>query len=87
MNAASPSYAKHVDWKALYKAAISQTNQRIVRQRVSEAENAVLVREREIFYSQGTAEEEEALEDALYALRAFKTAWPHAEGADAPHIE
>ena len=87
MNAASHSYAKHADWKALYKAAISESDQRIVRHRVSEAENAVLAREREIFYSQGAAEEEETLEDALYALRAFETAWPYAEGADAPHIE
>ena len=84
MNAASPPYARHTDWKALYKAAILETNQSIVRRRVSEAETAVLAREREIFYSQGTVEEEEALEDALYALRAFKTAWPHAEGWDPP---
>lgn len=81
MNAADPSYPKQTDWKTLYRAAILETNRSEIPQRVSEAEEAVLAREREIFYSQGTVEEEEALEDALYALRAFKTAWPHTEAS------
>jgi hypothetical protein len=34
-----------------------------------------------MFYADGTAEEKEALEDALYALRAFRTAWQHSEAA------
>lgn len=81
MNLASLPHPKHADWKTLYKAAILETNKSIVPALVWKAEEAVLAREREIFYSQGTAEEEEALEDALYALRAFRTAWPHAEAA------
>lgn len=68
-------------WKTLYTAAILETNQMLLPQRVSEAEEAVRERGREIFYGNGTPEEKEALEDALYALRAFRTAWQHSEAA------
>lgn len=69
------------NWRALYRAAILETDRKVLPQRVSEAEESVKARAREIFYSHGTAEEEEALEDALYALRAFRTAWQHTEAA------
>ena len=65
---------QHADWKILYRAAILETNKSVISQRVSEAEEAVLLRGRELFYGNGDPEEEEALDDALYALRAFKTA-------------
>jgi hypothetical protein len=68
-------------WKTLYRAAILETNSRLLPQRVAEAEEAVKARGREIFYGNGTSEEEEALDDALYALRAFRTAWQHSEAA------
>jgi hypothetical protein len=68
-------------WKTLYRAAILETNKRVLPQRVSEAEEAVRARGREIFYGGGSSEEKEALEDALYALRAFRTAWQHTEAA------
>jgi hypothetical protein len=58
-----------------------ETNRRLLPQRVAEAEEAVKARGREIFYGNGTSEEEEALDDALYALRAFRTAWQHSEAA------
>lgn len=79
MKPAFPPFADHGDWKSLYRAAILGTNQKIVAQKVSAAESAVLARERELFYDGGTREEQESLEDALYALRAFRTAWEHAE--------
>ena len=66
-------------WKTLYRAAILETNKSLLPQRVSEAEEAVRARGREIFYGNGTPEEKEALEDALYALRAFRTAWQHSD--------
>jgi hypothetical protein len=68
-------------WKTLYRAAILETNKAILPQRVSEAEEAVKARGREIFYGNGSPEEKEAqvLEDALYTLRAFRTAWQHSE--------
>ena len=66
-------------WKTLYRAAILETNKALLPQRVSEAEEAVRARGREIFSSNGTPEEEEALDDALYALHAFRTAWQHSK--------
>ena len=69
------------NWRTLYRAAILETNNEVLPQRVSEAEEAVRARGREIFYGDGTSEEKEALEDALYALRAFRTAWQHTEAA------
>jgi hypothetical protein len=74
-------FLNRTDWRALYRAAILETNPSVLPQRVSEAEEAVLTRGREIFYDPGTLEEKEALEDALYALRAFKTSWQRTEDA------
>ena len=72
----------HNRWKILYGAAMRETNKGLLPQRVSEAEAAVNARGREIFYGNGTVEEEkEALLDALYTLRAFRNAWPHSQGA------
>ena len=67
----------HRDWKSLYRAAILETDKAAIPRRVAEAEQAVLARGRELFYSRATPEEQEFLEDALYALRAFRTAWEH----------
>lgn len=83
MTTAFPPCLKRIDWRPLYRAAILETNKRVLPKRVSEAEAAVIARRREIFYADGTPEEEEkeALEDALYALHAFKTVWRHSEVA------
>jgi len=70
---------KHPDWKILYRAAILETNKSVLPQRVSEAEEAVILRGRELFYDNGDPEEKEALEDALYTLRALKTACQYNE--------
>ena len=77
----NPPRLNRVDWRTLYRAAILETNNSIVPQRVMEAEEAVVARGREIFYAGSTPEEKECLEDALYALRAFRTAWQHSEAA------
>ena len=68
-------------WKSLYAAVILETIRGVLSQRVSEAEAAVIARRREIFYADGTPEEKEALDDALYALHAFTTPWQHSEAA------
>jgi hypothetical protein len=81
MNTAFPPCPNYQDWKTLYRAAILERNNNVVPRRVSEAEMAVLARGRELFQSEGTLEEREALEDALYALRAFRSAWEHTEAA------
>jgi hypothetical protein len=69
------------NWRTLYRVAILETNKRVQPLRVSEAEEAVRARGREIFYGDGTSEEKEALDDALYALRAFRTVWRHTDAA------
>jgi hypothetical protein len=68
-----------VNWKSLYRAAILESNPNLIAQRVSDAEQAVLARGRELFHQNAAPEEHEALEDALYALRAFRTALQNAE--------
>jgi hypothetical protein len=75
------SCLKRTDWRPLYRATILETDKKILPQRVSVAEAAVIARRREMFYADGTAEEKEALEDALYALHAFKTSWQHSDAA------
>jgi len=80
MNATIPT-SKHTDWKRLYRAAILEPIRNAVPQRVLEAEEAVIARGREIFYGNGDPDEEGELEDALYALRALKTAWKYREAA------
>jgi hypothetical protein len=81
MKPAFPPCADHADWKSLYRAAILETNTSVVPQKVTKAEKAVLSRGRELFYVGGTREEQEDLEDALYALRAYRSAWEHTEAA------
>ena len=71
----------HAEWKALYRAAILETDKNAIQEKLSEAESAALARGRELFYGGGTPEEQEALEDALYALRAFRSSLEHAEAA------
>jgi len=74
METAYPPNPVPTHWKSLYRAAIIEANSGLVLQRVSEAETAALARQRELFYQGGSQEEKDSLEDALYALRAFRTA-------------
>jgi hypothetical protein len=68
-------------WKGLYRAAIFETNKSVLGKRVRVAEEAVLARGHEILYDNTDPEEKEALDDALYALRAYKVALEYAERA------
>ena len=77
----STSPSENRDWRVLYKAAIFETNRNAIPKLVSEAERAELVRGRELFRQTGTIDEKESLEDALYALRAYKSAWAHTKAA------
>ncbi len=79
MKTAFPPCLDHGDWKALYRAAILERNKNAIQQKVCEAESAILARGRELFYAGGTREEQESLEDALYALRAYRSAWEHTD--------
>ena len=81
MTPAVPPCTTRTDWRPLYRTAILETNKNVLPQRVSEAHEAVIARGRELFYGGGTSEEAEALDNALYALHAFRTAWQHTEAA------
>jgi len=81
MNTASPPCLSRTEWQTLYRVAILETNKSLLPQRVSDAEQAVIKRGREIFQDHGSPEEKDALADALYALRAFRSAWQHTEAA------
>ena len=79
-----PSSSQDRNWKALYRAAIFETNRNAVPRRLSAAEQAVLARGRELFRQTGNLEEFEEREEvdvALYCLRAYRNACSHAEAA------
>jgi len=75
-------FTGHEDWRCLYTAAILETDKNVMAQRVLEAEKAILERERAVFYGPATHDEKEALDDALYILRALRSAW---QQRDDPH--
>jgi hypothetical protein len=60
-------------WRELYKAALFETDRNQIPNRIDEAERAIISRARELFGSTtDTIEEDQALDDALYALRALQ---------------
>jgi len=67
---------KSKDWRLLYRAAIFETNSLQKANRISDAEEAIVERMRELFRETGAdvAEERDAMDNALYALRAWKSA-------------
>lgn len=67
------------DWKTLYRAAILEPDKSVVRQKIFEAESAILLRARELFYTDGTSDEKESLADALYVLGAYKNVFEYAD--------
>jgi hypothetical protein len=71
-------------WHALYHAALFETDQSKLPQRIVEAENAILARVKELFIvnSDHIEEEDQIFDDALYALRALRNcALPEASAA------
>lgn len=60
-------------WQALYHAALFETDRHKVPERIVQAEQAVLARVRALSESDDDhIEEEQLLEDALYALHALR---------------
>ena len=74
MQSSFPPYPSCRDWKRLYKAAMRESNKWAIPRLVSEAENAVILRSLELVGITAALEEKQVLEDALYALRALRTA-------------
>jgi hypothetical protein len=61
-------------WRELYLAALLEADMDKTPNRIAEAERAMVDRARELFKASGdNIQEEEALDDALYALRALKS--------------
>ncbi|HXJ85851.1 MAG TPA: hypothetical protein VMS18_03480 [Candidatus Binatia bacterium] len=60
-------------WHALYRAALFETDRTIIPVRIAQAEKAILNRVKELFVLKTVhVEEDQALDDALYALRAVR---------------
>jgi hypothetical protein len=82
--ARSSSYSSVVKWHSLYHAALFETDRKLRSQRIAEAEKAVLARIRELFHVDiNHIEEDLALDDALYALRALRNCYVDIENSAA----
>jgi hypothetical protein len=61
------------NWRGLYTAALFETDMSELPQRIEEARRALVFRSRELFQStQDYDGEDEAIENALYALQALE---------------
>jgi hypothetical protein len=71
---ATTSFPSLQNWRELYKTALFETNRDKLPERIADAEKAIIARARELFASPAdTIEEDQALDDALYALRALQS--------------
>jgi len=71
-----------VSWHALYQAALFETNREMIPVRIAEAEKAILNRVKELFVVNADhLEEDQVLDDALYALRALRNCVAHEANA------
>jgi len=60
-------------WHVLYQAALFETDRNKIPERIAEAEKAILGRIKELFaVTADHIEEDQILDDALYALRALR---------------
>jgi hypothetical protein len=63
-------------WRSLYVAALFEADSAILPDRIVQAQAVLVHGARELFYAPGDhIEEEEALNDAMYALRALRNAY------------
>jgi hypothetical protein len=70
----SSPHANVQTWRELYAAALFETDTNKIPHRIAEAERAIVARSRELFAaSSDTIEEDQALDDAPYALRALQS--------------
>ncbi len=68
------SSAVSQNWRQLYTAALFETDNNRLAGRIADAEKAIVARARELFSAgSDTIEEDQALDDALYALRALQS--------------
>ncbi len=61
-------------WKDVYQAAICESDVKKLPDRIADAETALVMRARELFYASGDRiEEEESLDDAMCILHALRS--------------
>jgi hypothetical protein len=74
MNTCSSISPNSSAWRNLYKAALFEVDKTRLSDRIAQAEKALALRARELFYAAAdNMEEGEALDDAIYALHALQT--------------
>ncbi|MGA8270193.1 MAG: hypothetical protein WB919_01465 [Candidatus Sulfotelmatobacter sp.] len=67
------SLPKTETWRELYIAALFEADKDLVPERIATAEQAIVARARELFLTgNDMIEEDQALDDALYALKALQ---------------
>ena len=69
----TPASAGAANWRTLYKTALFESDKQQLASRISEAEKAIIERGRQLFTAHDQSEERDALDDALYALRAMRS--------------
>lgn len=68
------SHPRTETWRDLYIAALFEPDTNKLPARIAAAEKAIVVRARELFaLGSDTIEEDQALDDALYALKALQS--------------
>ncbi len=73
MNTGSSISLSSRAWRDLYKAALFEVDKTRIPDRIAQAEEALVVRARELFHMAGdNIEEEQALDDTMYALHALR---------------
>jgi hypothetical protein len=69
-------------WKELYQAAIHESDMNKLSERITDAESALVIRMRELFYTPGDKfEEAESMDDALCILHALRNSLKHRPSA------
>lgn len=67
------AFPPNLAWHSLYQAALFETDRTKIPDRIAEAEKAILERVKELFVAKTDhVEEDQVLDDALYALRALR---------------
>jgi hypothetical protein len=78
MNAAVSTCLDSNAWRGFYKAALFELDATKRPERIAQAERSLVVRARELFEAAGdNIEEEQAVDDAMYALHALRSALMH----------
>jgi hypothetical protein len=82
MNTAVGRGLKTQSWKDLYQAALAESDSSRLPGRIDDAEAAIVMRARELFYAVGDdAEEGESLDDAMCILHALRRSLKHRPSA------